>query len=65
MHVRGGGSSQKCKSFILVHHYLIKTNTIGKGVKNVAYLNMRILWMEPQLLTDHPKSWSYKVQNQH
>ena len=48
MHVRGGGFGQKCKSFILVHHYLIKTNTIGKGVKNMAYLNMRILWMEPK-----------------
>ena len=48
MHVRGGVSIQKCKSFILVHHYLIKMNTIDKEVKNVAYLNMRTLWMEPK-----------------
>ena len=48
MHVRGGDSIQKCKFFVLVHHYLIKMNTIDKGVKYVAYLNMCTLWMEPK-----------------
>ena len=41
------GSSQKCTTFILLASF-VEVPTMGKMVKNLAYLTVRTLWMDPK-----------------